>query len=144
MDAPNPEFRRQVRAIFEQAAFIQDLGIHLHDLGVGWCEATLQVAPRHLQQDGFVHAGVQATLADHCAGGAAATLVAAGNIVLSVEFKINLLRPAVGQALRCRATVLRAGKTLIVAESEVFARVGDQERLTAKATVTLAVVAPPA
>jgi len=42
-------------------------------------------------------------------------------MVLTAEYKINLLRPALGDRLRCRATVLKAGKTLIVAESEVYA-----------------------
>jgi len=63
-----------------------------------------------------------------------------GETVLSIEFKINLLRPAMGDRLRCRATVLRAGKTIIVAESEVFAGNDGAEKLSAKATVTLAVV----
>jgi uncharacterized protein (TIGR00369 family) len=85
-----------------------------------------------------VHAGVQATVADHTAGGAAGTVARPGDLVLSVEFKINLLRPAVGDRLRCRATVLRQGKTITVAESEVFAASDGQEKLVAKATVTLA------
>ena len=63
-----------------------------------------------------------------------------GNQVLTVEFKINLLRPAQGDRLRCRAKVLRAGRTIIVSESEVFAVKDGSEKMTAKATVTLAVV----
>jgi uncharacterized protein (TIGR00369 family) len=132
---------RKVREIFQQAAFISDLGIRLADLGPGWCESVLVVAPKHRQQDGYVHAGVQATIADHTAGGAAGTLAAGGDLVLTVEFKINFLRPALGERLRCRATVLRRGKTLNVAESEVFAERDGSEKLVAKAMVTLAVVA---
>ncbi len=132
------EVRDHVAAIFRRAPFIGDLGIALSDLGPGWCESVLEVAPKHLQQDGYVHAGVQATVADHTAGGAAATVARPGDLVLSVEFKINLLRPAVGDRLRCRATILRQGKTITVAESEVFARNGGDERLVAKAMVTLA------
>jgi len=139
---PLPEdFARRVREIFQQAAFVSDLGIRLADLGPGWCESVLTVAPKHRQQDGYVHAGVQATIADHTAGGAAGTLAAEGDLVLTVEFKINFLRPALGERLRCRATVLRQGKTLNVAESEVFAERDGSEKLVAKAMVTLAVVA---
>lgn len=76
-------------------------------------------------------------MADHTAGCAAATLVRPNEMVLSAEFKINLLRPALGNRLRCRATVLKPGKTLIVAESEVYAVREGVEKLTAKATVTL-------
>jgi len=140
MKTQNPNYREQVRWIFEAAPFVGDLGLELSDLGPGWCESVLPVAAKHLQQDGYIHAGVQATAADHTAGGAAGTLVQQDQTVLTVEFKINLLRPAQGDRLRCRATVLRAGKTLIVAESEVFTGKDGDEKLAAKATATLAVV----
>jgi uncharacterized protein (TIGR00369 family) len=140
LQTQNPSFRRKVQEIFDRAAFIEEVGIKVSDIGPGWCETTLEVGPMHLQQDGFVHAGVLATMADHTAGGAAGSVVKEEQVVLSVEFKINLLRPATGQTLRCRANLLRAGRTLIVAEAEVFARKDDQEKLVAKATVTLAVV----
>ncbi len=129
-----------MRTIFHRAPFIGDLGITLEDLGPGWCESSLAVAPKHRQQDGYVHAGVQATIADHTAGGAAGTLAAEGDLVLTVEFKINFLRPAEGERLRCRSTILRQGRTLNVAESEVFATRGGSEKLVAKAMVTLALV----
>ncbi len=140
MKTQNPDFREHARAIFRDAPFIADLGLVLSDLGPGWCETVLPVAPKHLQQDGYVHAGVQATVADHTAGCAAGTLVRANERVLSAEFKINLLRPALGERFRCRATVLKPGKTLIVAESEVYSVRGGVETLSAKATVTLAPV----
>lgn len=140
MQTENPNFRRKVQEIFDRAAFIKEVGIEVSGIGPGWCETTLDVRPRHLQQDDFVHAGVLATMADHTAGGAAGSIVKEDQVVLSVEFKINLLRPATGETLRCRADLLRAGRTLIVAESEVFARTGGAEKLVAKATVTLAVV----
>src|SRR5512145_599698 len=140
MNPQTPDSFEHVREIFRRAPFVGDLGIALSDLGPGWCESVLVVAPKHLQQDGYVHAGVQATVADHTAGGAAGTLARPGDLVLSVEFKINLLRPAVGDRLRCRATVLRQGKTITVAESEVFARKDGEEKLVAKAMVTLALV----
>ena len=137
MKPQNPEYRDHTRAIFDKAPFIADLGVVLVDLGPGWCETALAVAPKHRQQDGYVHAGVQATMADHSAGGAAGTLVRGNEMVLTAEFKIHLLRPAVGERLRCRATVLKPGKTLIVAESEVFAIHAGKEKLVAKAMVTL-------
>ena len=130
----------RTRAIFEAAPFIKDLGIRLDSVEQGRVETSLILQPRHLQQDGYVHAGVQATIADHTAGGAAALSIGADETVLSIEFKINLLRPAKGTELVCRSTVLRAGRTVVVAESEVFIRDAGTERMTAKATVTLAVV----
>lgn len=144
MKPQTEDFREKVRAIFSRAAFIGELGIRLQDVGPGWCESVLAVSAGHLQQDGYVHAGVQATMADHTAGGAAGTLAAEGELVLTVEFKINFLRPAQGERLRCRAAVLRQGRTLNVAESEVYAQRDGAEKLVAKAMVTLALVpAPP-
>jgi uncharacterized protein (TIGR00369 family) len=133
-----PDHPGRAREIFRRAAFIDNLGIRLKDLGEGWCESVLTIMPGHLQQDGFVHAGVQATMADHTAGGAAGTLAAEGELVLTVEFKINFLRPARGEHLRCRAVVLRRGRTLHVAESEVYVQRDGNEKLVAKAMVTLA------
>lgn len=141
MEIRNPEFRKSVAELIRKAAFINDVGVQLEVVEPGRCVSSLQVSARHLQQHGFVHAAVQAALADHTAGAAAGTLVGPDEGVLSVEFKINLLRPAVGQLLRCQSTVLRAGKSLSVVESEVWAvSAGGDERLTSKATVTLAVV----
>jgi uncharacterized protein (TIGR00369 family) len=140
MKTQNPNFRENVRRIFESAPFLDNLGLKLSDLGPGWCESTLEVLSKHLQQDGYIHAGVQATMADHTAGGSGGTLIRHDQTVLTIEFKINLLRPALGDRLRCRATVLRAGKTIIVSESEVYAVADGEEKLAAKATVTLAVV----
>ena len=143
MPVQNADFERRVRALFDKARFLSHLGVRVGGVGDGWCESALDVAPHHLQQDDYVHAGVVATLADHTAGGAACTQVAAEQTVLTIEFKVNLLRPAVGGGLLCRSTVLRGGRTLIVCESEVFARRGAEEKLVAKATVTLAVVPLP-
>ena len=74
----------------------------------------LSLKKHHLQQDNFIHAGVLATIADHTAGMASLTLVPEGQIVLTVEFKINILRPAAGDSLKCKARVLKFGKTITV------------------------------
>lgn len=141
METSNPDYRDFVASIFDKAGFIKDLGIKLNDVGPGWCETALTVRGKHLQQDGFVHAGVLATMADHTAGASTGTVVPAGTLVLTIEFKINFLRPAQTNALRCRADILKAGKAVIVAESEVYAGYGADEKLVAKAMITLAVVA---
>lgn len=125
----------EIQRLFTTAHFIQHIGLKLVEVGQGWCETEIEVGEHHQQQDGFIHAGVQATMADHTAGSAASTLLQPGQYVLTVEFKINLLRPAKGDKLCCKAQVLRAGKTLSVVESEVFT-----DKLVSKASVTLAVL----
>ncbi|MBU2054303.1 MAG: PaaI family thioesterase [Proteobacteria bacterium] len=132
----------ELKRLFNRAPFIVDLGIRLDSLGHGECTTVLPLQPRHLQHDGYVHAGVQATMADHTAGAAAATLLQAGRIVLTVEFKINLLRAAKGERLICRSRVLKAGRQFTVVESEIFCSALEAEQLVSKTTATMAMVAP--
>ena len=132
--------REELERIFNAAPFVANLGIRLVSLGSGTCEAELVVEPRHLQQDGYVHAGVQATMADHTAGGAAATLIEPDHMILTAEFKINLLRAAKGERLTCRSKILKPGSRLIVVESEVLCENQGTSKLVSKTTATIAVV----
>ena len=132
---------RLVREIFERADFVRSLGIDLVSCGDGWCETRVTVAPIHRQQHGFVHAGALMTLADHTCGGAAASTVAEGRDVITVETKVSFLRPASGDSLSCRAEVLRSGKSLVFVEATVMAETGEKRTIVAKASSTLAVIA---
>jgi uncharacterized protein (TIGR00369 family) len=140
MESPNPNYRDVVECGFRDAAFLSEVGITLVDCGPGWCETTLIIAPRHLQQTGVVHAGVQATIADHTAGAAAMSMTPADGYILTTEFKIHLLRPGIGESLFCRAQVLKPGRHFHVVESEVFARSGEKRTLISKLTGTMAVL----
>ncbi len=140
MEARNPNYKTAVRHILEIAPFIKELGLNLIDIGPGWCESELPVVEKHRQQDGYVHAGVLATVADHTAGCSGTSLVAANEYVLTAEFNISLLHAAQGERLHCRAEVIKPGRRLIVAESAVYAEQNGQSKLVAKARVTLAVL----
>ena len=129
-----------VNRIFEQAQFVRTLGIELIAFGDGWCEARIAVTPSLEQQHGFVHAGVLMTLADHTCGAAAATMVAEGQDVITVENKVSFLRPASGAVVFCRGEVLRAGKRLIFTEGEVTIERDGERLIVAKASSTLAVI----
>jgi uncharacterized protein (TIGR00369 family) len=143
METRNPDYRKAAAAIFTAAGFIVDLGIEPVTISPGFVETRLTLLPRHLQQDSFVHAGVQATLADHTAGAAAFTAIGAEQIVLTTSFSISLMAAAEGEELRARAYLLKAGRRVIFAESSVFAVRGGDEKLVAKAQVTLAVLPRP-
>lgn len=106
----------------------------------GHFEARVTITEDHRQQDGFIHAGVMATMADHTAGYAAFTLVEESFQILTIEFKINFLRPAYGHALHCVSRILREGGRILVAESEVFDVRDPGEVLAAKSMVTLTAV----
>lgn len=140
LESPNPNYRAAVESGFRDAAFLSDLGITLVDFGLGWCESTLHIEPRHLQHTGVIHAGVQATLADHTAGAAAMSLVPEQTTIVTVEFKIHLLRSSEGKSLWCRADVLKPGKNFHVVESEVYALSDGRKTLVSKLSGTMAVV----
>lgn len=142
MDRENEDALQRVRDLFKKAAFIADVGYELAGVGPGWAETSLAVTARHGQAERFVHAGVLATMADHTAGAAAATLVGPSEVVVTVEYKVNFLKPALGDSLRCRAEVLRPGKSLSVVEAKVYA--GDeQKKPVAAVMLTLAVIPDP-
>jgi len=135
----DPIRESRVRHIFDNANFVRDLGLELTRIEDGACETVLVPAERHQQQHGFIHAAVLATMADHTAGCAARSAVDLESDVITIEFKINFLRPAVADQLRCRSQVLRAGRTIVICESEVFARKNSEEKLVSKGIFTLAV-----
>jgi uncharacterized protein (TIGR00369 family) len=92
------------------------------------------------QQDGFAHAGLIATLADHTAGYAAYSITPPDRRILTVEFKINYLKPAAGEFVECRAKVIKPGKQILVTEAEVYAVTGRIKYMVAKALLTMAAV----
>jgi uncharacterized protein (TIGR00369 family) len=106
----------------------------------GFFQSKVTIKKHHRQQDGFIHAGVMATMADHTAGYSAFTIVSEDYQILTIEFKINFLRPAHGDALICRSRVIREGARIIISESEVFDMRNEEETLAAKAMVTLMAV----
>jgi uncharacterized protein (TIGR00369 family) len=140
-DPPIPA-EAQAQALFLRAPFARWLGMVFDGAGHGTCDAHLPLTPDLLQQDGVAHAGVQAALADHTGGAAAATLIGPGERILSVEFKIHMLRPARGDRLVCHARVLKPGRRFHIAEADVYAHAGEDVRHTARMLQTLAVVAP--
>jgi len=92
---------------------------------------------RFTQQDGFLHAGIVTTLMDSACGYAAFTLMPANSRVLSVEFKVNFLNPALGERFRAEGHVVKPGKTLTVCEGKLFAMSNDQEKLVSVMQATM-------
>ena len=84
----------------------------------GVVELSIRNRPSLSQQDGFVHAGVLATLLDSAGGYAALSLLPHGSRVLTVEFKINFTRPATGSVVHARGKVRKLGKKIAVCELE--------------------------
>lgn len=122
----NPDFEARVRASFAKQTIMGLLGASLQRVELGRVAVVLPAREDLCQQDGFFHAGATTTIADSAAGYAALSLFDANTDVLSTEFKVNLLAPAVGDRLRAVATVLKPGRTLTVVEADVFADAGEK------------------
>lgn len=137
MDKGISEQRADFLAEDYSRGFIKHCGFEADNLRQGYFQSKVRVEDYHRQQDGFIHAGVMATMADHTAGYAAFTTVGDEFQILTIEFKINFLKPAYGDALICRSSVIRGGNSIIVSESEVFDVRNGEEVLAAKAMVTL-------
>lgn len=103
----------------------------------GTFESTLKIGENHKTQDSFIHAGLIATMSDHTAGYAAYTLVPDNIRILTIEFKINFLKPAYGNALKCKSEIISKGRQIIVAQSTVFDIRDNYEKMVSTSTITL-------
>ncbi len=132
--------RREFLAKDYHRGFIKFCGFQPSKIETGLFESTLKVNENHKTQDNFIHAGVIATMSDHTAGYAAYTLVADDVRILTIEFKINFLKPAYGNVLKCKSEIISQGKQIIVAQSTVFDIRDTDEKMVSKSTITLMVL----
>ena len=125
------------KRVLREQPFSKLLGAELTALEIGTAEITLLVREELKQQHGFVHGGVVSYLADNCLTYAGGSVL--GNSVTS-EYKINYVRPAIGEKLIARATVLSSGKRQAVCDCRIMA-VGEKgEVLVAVAQGTISKV----
>lgn len=136
-DTASPEaFLALGRQVFANQPFSVLLGAELVALAPGRCELALAITPQLRQQHGFAHGGVLSYLADNAltyAGGTAMQVP-----VVTSEFKINYLRPAVGERLLARAEVVHHGKRQAVCRCDVVVIQDGREKLCAVAQGTIA------
>lgn len=135
--AVDPDFRARIERSFARQGFMAHLGVELLDLSPGRCRLRAASDPRLLQQHGYFHGGVMATLADVAGGYAGYSLMGADDTVLTVEFKLNIVAPGEGEALIAAGEVVRSGRTLTITRADVFAVSGGAEKLCATMLQTL-------
>ncbi len=125
IESRNPSFAEEVKKSFAAQSIMQLIGAELSRVEPGVVEISLPYRKDLTQQDGYLHAGIITTIADSAAGYAAYSLMPPDSAVLSVEFKVNLLRPARGLEFLARADVIKPGKTLTVVKADVFSVIAD-------------------
>ena len=134
------DFEKRIRASFAKQGLMGTPGATLGRMSPGHVEIVLRPQPAISQQHGFVHAGAISASADSAAGYAALSLMPANTGVLTTEFKINLLAPATGERIIARGRVVKAGRTLTLAQTDIFAESEGRERLIALLTATMMAV----
>lgn len=115
------EFSQKIERSFADQSVMRFIGAELVSVAAGEVDIRLPFRKDLTQQDGFLHAGISTAIADSACGYAALTLLPEESGVLSVEFKVNLLSPAIGNYFLAEGRVLRAGKNLSVVRGDVFA-----------------------
>jgi len=117
----NHAFAEEIKQSFAKQTIMGLIGAELTRVEPGLIEIMLPYRADLTQQHGYLHAGIVTTIADSACGYAAYSLMPPNSEVLSVEFKVNLLRPAKGETFQAVAEVIKSGKTLTVVRADVFA-----------------------
>ncbi len=136
-DVADPDFAERVRHSFGRQGLMTHLGAAMTRVEPGLVEIEMPFSEDLTQQHGFYHAGGVAAVVDSAGGYAGATLFAADDGVLTVEFKLNLISPADGDLLMARGEVIKPGRTLTVTKGEVFVRKNGETKLCALMQQTL-------
>lgn len=126
-----------MREAFSNQGAMQALGARIVSIGRGTAEITLPMSAAANQHHGFFHGGVIGMLGDATGGMAANSLLMPKQDCLAVEFKVNFLAPAIGEALIGRGRVVRAGKTIVITSVDVFSVNGGVEKHCALLQQTL-------
>jgi uncharacterized protein (TIGR00369 family) len=121
MTAQPSDVERVVRENLGRQTFLRLLGATATVVEPGHVVIEVPFRDDLCQQNGYLHAGVLTSVADSACGYAALSRMPPGRDVLSVEFKVNLLAPGVGDLFRADARVVRSGRTLSVCQAEVTA-----------------------
>jgi uncharacterized protein (TIGR00369 family) len=104
---------------YSKQGFMQHLGVKIVSIDKGLVKLSCKKNDKLTQQNGFFHAGVITTIADAACGFAALTTMPKGSDVLSVEFKTNLMKPAISDILIATGSVIKSGRTLVFCEAKI-------------------------
>lgn len=119
---------QRVRSSFETQGMMKTLGARLLRVAEGEVEIEMPSSPAFSQQRGYAHAGSITSVVDTACGYAALTRApTSAHDVVTAEFKVNFVRPAIGARFVAVGKVAQAGRTMAVATGEVRAYAGAGE-----------------
>jgi uncharacterized protein (TIGR00369 family) len=140
-----PDFVEMVREKIAGNHFSAFTGFDIYTIEPGYIEAKLELKPHHLQQLGFVHGGVTATMADVVSGFAAYSLVTKNQGVVTADLKVSYLNPGIGDILYAKGYVIKAGQKLHFCEAELWVNNAEGNQvIIAKSSSTMVAIDIPA
>jgi uncharacterized protein (TIGR00369 family) len=139
----NPNFEQRVRASLARQGLLATFAAELRSVEPGAVDFEVPFSPGLTQQDDFFHAGVTIAMLDTACGYAALTLMTPDTRVLTVELKVNLLAPAVGDSLQAHGKVVRPGRNLTVCRGDAYAVSGNGSKHVATILATMTGVTEP-
>jgi len=130
-------FETRVRESFDRQEVMKTVNASILNVQAGEVELEFPFQANLTQQHGFIHAGIVSTVLDSACGYAAFSLMPKDAAVLTIEFKINLLSPAIGTCFRAIGSVKKPGRNITVTEGELFACQDGKEKLVATMVGTI-------
>jgi uncharacterized protein (TIGR00369 family) len=127
-----PELEAAIRERLAANPFVNFMGIRVPELGLGYARFFLPFRPEFHNSQGFMQGGVMAALADEAVAYALFSLVQEGEMISTVEMKINFLAPVQQGDIEAQARIAKRGRTISLGEVEV----SQEDRLVAKGLCT--------
>lgn len=131
------DWQKHISESFSAQGLMTTLGAELIRVAQGEVQIALVPRPALSQQHGYIHAGALASVLDSACGYAALTVAPAGFEVLTVEFKVNFIRPAIADRFVAIGKVAKAGKTLTVCQGEAIGEQGSRRETIAIMQATI-------
>lgn len=131
-DNMQPMLERLIRQ-GENSPFYQLLNMKIEEVGENYARLAIQIDKRHIQLLDTVHGGVIASLADSAAAWAIYGSNISEGVPITVEMKINFLKPINSGKLVAEARNIHKGSRICVSDVDVKNGEGD---MIAKSLVT--------
>jgi uncharacterized protein (TIGR00369 family) len=131
------DMQERIAASFKAQGLMATLGAQLVSVADGEVQIELPFSTQLSQQRGYVHAGAITSIVDSACGYAALTKAPSGCDVVTAEFKINFVRPAIGERFLAIGKVQTSGKLLAVCTGEVRALSGTDWKVVAIMQATI-------
>ncbi|SFI03609.1 uncharacterized domain 1-containing protein [Collimonas sp. OK307] len=131
------DIQERIAASFNSQGLMATLGARLVSVADGEVQIELPFSTQLSQQHGYVHAGAITSVVDSACGYAALTKAPVESDVVTAEFKINFVRPAIGERFLAIGTVQASGKLLTVCAGEVRAFSGSAWKVIAIMQATI-------